>query len=76
MYKYCDCKDFKGEVNLYKANNGRNKMRTTETNKKGECIFCGHCAIENRNSLTESSKRGLTYNISAAAVGVTKYLRD
>lgn len=75
MLKYCDCKDFKGEINLYKANNGRNKMRTTETNKDGECIFCGHCAVFSTEVLTWSQKNS-PYNASAGKNGVTKYLRD
>ena len=74
MYRYCDCKDWRGEINLYKANNGRNKMRTTETDKNGVCLFCGHHTIENRNILTHT-KASVDHNVSKGELGVSGYLR-
>ena len=75
MYKYCDCRDFKGEVNLRRANNGQNKMKATETDKNGVCIFCKHHAIENRNILKEANKRGRV-NVSSVTPGIADYLRS
>lgn len=45
MY-YCDCRNSKGEVDIYRAKHGQLAMKPTKADKEGYCVHCGHIALE------------------------------
>jgi len=73
MFKYCDCRDNRGTLDLRKAKNGHNKMRYTNTDKEGKCVYCMHFALISKDIL-KVTRSGL--QCKGSDVGVKKYFKE